>query len=82
MAPLGTSLFQLWKDREFANQHKVSLNQKYEDNVAKQARKLTSEEKAPKFINEPLPGPTHVICAICQYQFTTGYYQHISSERH
>ena len=52
-APLGTSLFQLWKEREFANKHEDSLNQKYDDTVAKQARKLTKEERAPEFIKEP-----------------------------
>ena len=49
--------------------------------MARQSRKLTREEKSPKYIDEPLPGPTHVICAICQFQFV-GYYEHIQSERH
>ena len=49
--------------------------------MAEQSRKLTKEERAPKFIKEPKPGPTHLICAICQYQFDD-YYRHIQSDRH
>lgn len=39
------------------------------------------EERNPAFIEEPKPGPTHLICAICREQFTD-YHQHIFSARH
>ena len=39
-APLGTSIFQLQKEREFAEQNQRYLNQKYNENLAKQQIKL------------------------------------------
>ena len=33
------------------------------------------------YIEEPKPGASHVICAICREKFTD-YYQHIFSKRH
>ena len=35
----------------------------------------------PPYIEEPKPGPSHVICAVCREQFAD-YYQHIFSTRH
>jgi hypothetical protein len=29
-------------------------------------KKKTNEEKNPKVIEEPKPGPTHLFCAICK----------------
>ena len=42
---------------------------------------MTAEEKRPKYIAEPKPGPTHVICAVCREKFAD-YYEHIFSVRH
>ena len=80
-APLGTSIFQLQKEREFAEQNQRFLNKKYLENLTKQSKKLTPAEKRPKYIEEPKPGPSHVICAVCREQFTD-YYTHIFSARH
>ncbi len=80
-APLGTSIFQLQKEREFADQNQRFLNKKYFENLTKQSAKLTPAEKRPTKIEEPKPGPTHLICAVCREQFTD-YYQHIFSQRH
>ena len=80
-APFGTSIFQLQKEREFAEQNEVFLNKKYMDNVKKQGKKLTPLEKRPPAIDEPKPSAGHVICAICREQFKD-YYQHIFSARH
>lgn len=65
-APYGTSIFQLQKEREFAEQNTQFLNQKYSDNIANMKRKKTKDEKHPKCIEEPKPGANHVICAICR----------------
>ena len=72
-APLGTSVFQLWREREFAEQNSKLLNEKYEKNLDKLTRKLTLAEKRPKYIEEPKPGTTHVICSVCQEKFTDYY---------
>jgi hypothetical protein len=45
-APLGTSIFQFQKEREFAEQNQRYLNQKYTENLAKQQRKLLPHEKS------------------------------------
>lgn len=76
-APVGTSLFQLWRERDFASRHEDSLKQKYFDSIAK----LSLKERKPDFIEEPKPGPTHLICAVCQLQFVD-YHAHITSDRH
>ena len=65
-APLGTSIFQLQKEREFAEQNSQCLNQKYLDNISNMKKKKTKDEKHPKCIEEPKPGANHVICAICR----------------
>jgi hypothetical protein len=44
-------------------------------------RKKTNEEKNPKIIEEPKPGPNHLFCAICKEQFKE-YIQHIFSDAH
>lgn len=80
-APLGTSVFQLLREQEFANQNRAFLNQKYADNLAKQSGKLTAQEKRPKYIEEPRPGAQHIVCAVCREQFKD-YYEHIFSGRH
>lgn len=80
-APLGTSIFQLLREREFADQNYSFLNNKYQENLKLQTKKLTLEEKNPKVIEEPKPGPNHVICAVCREQFKD-YYEHIFSSRH
>jgi hypothetical protein len=78
---LGTSIFQLQKEREFAEQNQRYLNQKYFENLNKQQQKLLPHEKNVAFIEEPKPGPNHVICAVCREQFTD-YIDHIFSTRH
>ena len=80
-APLGTSIFQLQKEREFAEANERTLQGKYAENLAKQSRRLTEAEKRPAHIEEPRPGPTHVICAVCREKFED-YYQHVFSARH
>ena len=80
-APYGTSVFQLAKEREFAQVNQDNLNKRYEKNVVESERKLTQAEKNPTFIPEPRPGETHVICAVCREKFTD-YYAHIFSDRH
>lgn len=65
-APMGTSLFQLQKEREFAEQNNQFLEQKYEENIHGIRRKKTKDEKHPVCIEEPKPGANHVICAICR----------------
>ena len=80
-APFGTSIFQLQKEREFAEQNTQFLNQKYDDNILNMKRKKTKEEKHPKCIEEPKPGANHVICAICREQFKD-YIEHIFSQKH
>ena len=57
------------------------MNKKYLENLTKQSKKLTPAEKRPGVIEEPKPGPSHVICAVCREQFSD-YYQHIFSQRH
>ena len=42
---------------------------------------LKEEEKDVKNIEEPLPGPNHLHCAICSVNFQD-YYQHIFSSAH
>jgi len=42
---------------------------------------LNPAERRPLTIEEPKPGPSHVICAVCREQFND-YYQHIFSQRH
>ena len=69
------------KEREFTRQNQHFLDMKYFENLTKQSRKLTPAEKRPEFIEEPRPGPSHVICAVCREQFAD-YYQHIFSPRH
>jgi hypothetical protein len=44
-------------------------------------RKKTNEEKNPKIIEEPKPGPNHLFCAICKEQFKE-YIQHVFSDAH
>jgi hypothetical protein len=78
---LGTSIFQLLREREFAEQNFEVLNKKYIENLKNQSKKLTPEEKDLKFIEEPKPGPSHVICAVCREQFKD-YYEHIFSAKH
>jgi hypothetical protein len=80
-APLGTSIFQLLREREFAEQNFSFLNNKYSENLKSQSKVLTFEEKNPKSIEEPKPGANHVICAVCREQFKD-YYEHVFSSRH
>ena len=80
-APFGTSIFQLQKEREFAEQNTQFLNTKYEDNITNMKKNKSKEEKHPKCIEEPRPGANHVICAICREQFKD-YLEHIFSSRH
>ena len=80
-APLGTSIFQLVREREFADQNFDVLNKKYLENLKAQQKKLKPEEKDLKFIEEPRPGASHVICAVCREQFKD-YYEHIFSQKH
>jgi len=56
----------LQKEREFAEQNQRFLNKKYLENLTKQSTKLTPLEKRPPTIDEPKPGPSHVICAVCR----------------
>jgi len=65
-APLGTSIFQMLKEREFADQNRTFLDQKYEENLVKLDAKRPESEKHPKYIEEPRPGPNHVVCAVCR----------------
>lgn len=65
-APYGTSIFQLQKEREFADQNNTFLNQKYDDNIAQMKAHKSKDEKHPNCIEEPRPGANHVICAICR----------------
>jgi len=58
----------------------TKLNTKYQENLKNQSKKLTIEEKNP-IIEEPKPGSTHVICAVCREQFKD-YYEHVFSARH
>lgn len=81
VAPYGTSIFQLQKEREFAEQNTIFLNQKYVDNIDSMGRKKTKIEKHPNLIDEPKPGQNHVICAICREQFKD-YIDHIFSKKH
>lgn len=80
-APLGTSIFQLQKEREFANQNHPYLTQKYKDNIAALNSIKPKNERNPHFIEEPKPGANHVICAVCREQFRD-YHEHIFSQRH
>lgn len=65
-APFGTSIFQLQREREFAEQNTQFLNQKYDDNIKNMKKKKGKEDKHPRCIDEPRPGANHVICAICR----------------
>ena len=80
-APLGTSVFQLNREADFAISNSALLNQKYADNMVNMRRKKTKKEKHPEVVAEPRPGPNHVICAICREQFKD-YLEHIAGERH
>ena len=80
-APLGTSVFQLNREADFAISNSALLNQKYADNMVNMRRKKTKKENHPECVAEPRPGPNHVICAICREQFKD-YLEHIGSERH
>lgn len=80
-APMGTSVFQLQKEREFAQKNFKALSKKYCDSLAALEEQEGPNAKRPQFIEEPKPGPAHVVCAICREQFTD-YYQHIYSARH
>jgi ribosomal protein RSM22 (predicted rRNA methylase) len=39
---------------------------KYEKNLESVRKKKTKEEKHPSCISEPVPGPNHLICALCK----------------
>lgn len=69
------------KEREFADQNRAFLDQKYEENLIKLDAKRPESEKHPKYIEEPRPGPNHVVCAVCREQFRD-YVDHIFSSRH
>ena len=43
--------------------------------------KKTKEQKHPKVIEEPRPGPNHLICALCREQFKD-YLEHVQSTKH
>ena len=83
-APPGTSVFQLQKEREFAEKNHRELTERHEKNAKDAAQKLLDskiKKDPPEPIMVPLPPSNHVICAICREQFTD-YYEHITSEKH
>jgi hypothetical protein len=80
-APLGTSMFQLLREKQFAIANKEVLNKKYMLNIEAQNKRLTKEQKALIKIEEPKPGANHIVCAICREQFND-YYEHIFSLKH
>ena len=80
-APLGTSVFQLNREADFAYANQQLLDQKYADNLAQMKQKKSKQDKHPDLIEEPRPGANHVICAICREQFKD-YLEHIFCSRH
>ena len=83
-APPGTSVFQLQKEREFAEKNYQELTERHERNTQANADKLLESKRKkdpPPPIPVPTPPPNHVICAVCREQFTN-YLDHITSDRH
>ena len=68
-APPGTSVFQLQKEREFAEKNHRELTDRHKKNAKDAAQKLADskiKKDPPEPIMVPLPPSNHVICAICR----------------
>ena len=80
-APLGTSLFPLANERQYAQEHFDYFKDKHHKDLENLNRKKTAEEKNPAVIEEPRPGPNHLFCAICKETFKD-YMHHVFSSGH
>jgi hypothetical protein len=80
-APLGTSLFPLANERQYAQEHFDYFKDKHHKDLENLNRKKTSEEKNPPVIEEPRPGLNHLFCAICKETFKD-YMHHVFSSGH
>ncbi|CDW71874.1 UNKNOWN [Stylonychia lemnae] len=79
-APLGTSLFPLVNERQYAQENYQHFMEKHQKDIELQKQKKTKEEKEQP-IEEPRPGANHLFCAVCKEGFKD-YYQHIFSSNH
>ncbi|PCI26317.1 hypothetical protein COB52_06080 [Candidatus Kaiserbacteria bacterium] len=74
---MGTSIFQLQKEREFAIINEQNLYDKYFLGIKKLGIKVPIADE----IFEPVPGKNHTICAVCREKFED-YIDHITSDTH
>jgi len=71
----------LVNERHYATENFQFFKDKNIKDLENLKKPKTFEEKNPKVIEEPKPGPNHLYCAVCKNQFKD-FYTHIFSNEH